>query len=70
MTLHPQYITDEQGKKTAVVLPLNEYEQILDELDELEDIKLFDEAQKDEEPAMLFDDYVNKGLQNKCLFTN
>ncbi|MGF7082458.1 hypothetical protein [Mucilaginibacter sp. UYCu711] len=59
-TIHPQYITDEDGKKTAVVLSMGEFEQILDELDELDDIKLFDEAKKDKEPAMLFDDYVKQ----------
>ncbi|MES2377362.1 MAG: hypothetical protein V4553_12315 [Bacteroidota bacterium] len=59
-TIHPQYITDEDGKKTAVVLSMDEFEQILDELDELEDIKLFDEAKKDNEPAMLLDDYVKQ----------
>ena len=56
-TIHPQYITDKDGKKTAVVLPMDEFEQLLEEL---EDIKLFDEAKKDQEPAMLLDDYVKQ----------
>ncbi len=59
-TLHPQYITDEVGKKTAVVLPINEFEQILEELEELDDIKLYDEAKKNNEPSMLLDDYVKQ----------
>ena len=59
-TLHPQYITDEAGKKTAVVLPISEFEQILDELEELDDVRLYDEAKKDEEPPMLLDDYVKQ----------
>ena len=44
--LHPQYITDEDGKKISVILPMNEFEQIMEELDELEDIKLYDEARR------------------------
>ena len=57
-TIHPQYITDKDGKKVSVVIPLAEYEQILEELEELDDIKLFDEAKNDKSAAMSFDDYV------------
>lgn len=48
MTLHPQYITDTTGKKQAVILPIKEYNLLLDELEELEDIKLYDEAKKND----------------------
>jgi len=57
-SIHPQYITDEAGKKISVVLSLDEYQQILEELDELEDIRLFDESKNDKEPSMSFDEYV------------
>jgi len=60
MTLHPQYITDEESKKVSVVLPMDEFEQIMEELDDLEDIKLYDEAKKDKEPSMPFDEYVKQ----------
>jgi hypothetical protein len=30
-----QYITNEKGKKTAVVLPLDDYEKLLEDLDDL-----------------------------------
>jgi PHD/YefM family antitoxin component YafN of YafNO toxin-antitoxin module len=30
-----QYITDDKGKKTAVVIPLNEYEKLMEDLDDL-----------------------------------
>jgi hypothetical protein len=43
-TLNPQYITDKKGKKISVVLPIKEYKSIVEELEELEDIKLYDEA--------------------------
>jgi|688.fasta_scaffold911687_1 hypothetical protein len=46
MTLHPKYITDENGKKVSVILSINEYNQLLTELDELEDLKLFDAAKE------------------------
>ena len=58
--IHPQYITDKDGKKVSVVIPLAEYEQILEELDELDDIKLFDEAKADKSAAIPFDNYVTQ----------
>lgn len=30
-----QYLTDEKGRKTAVVLPITEYEKLLEDLDDL-----------------------------------
>lgn len=30
-----QYIVDEKGRKTAVVLPIQEYEQLLEDLEDL-----------------------------------
>ncbi len=41
-----QYITDDHGKKLAVVLPINEYNRMINEIEELEDIKLYDAAKK------------------------
>ena len=45
LTLHPQYIKDTAGKQ-LVVLPANEYNNLINELEELDDIKLYDEAKK------------------------
>lgn len=44
LTLNPKYITDKTGKKISVVLPLEEFRNIIEELEELEDIKLYDEV--------------------------
>ena len=32
---HPQYITDDQGHKTAVILPLDAYTELLEDLADL-----------------------------------
>jgi len=45
INIHPQYITDTAGKK-MVILPANEFDSLMEELEEIEDIKLFDEALK------------------------
>jgi PHD/YefM family antitoxin component YafN of YafNO toxin-antitoxin module len=47
ITVHPQYITDTAGKK-MVILPAKEFDTLMEELEELEDIKLYDEAKKND----------------------
>ena len=42
-----QYLTDEAGKKTAVVLPITDYEKLLEDLDDLAAI-----AERREEPTI------------------
>lgn len=41
-----QFITDDHGKKLAVILPIKDYNKMVDDLEELEDIKLYDAAKK------------------------
>jgi hypothetical protein len=53
LTIHPQYITDNAGKKISVVLPMKDFKAIMEEL---EDIKLYDEAKKSNEPSIPIDD--------------
>ncbi len=56
LTLHPNYITDKTGKKISVVIPIKDFEAIMEELEELEDIKLYDEAKNSNEPSYPIDD--------------
>lgn len=51
--LNQQYITDKNGKKISVVLPIEDFEAILEELEELDDIKLFDSAKRTNETSLL-----------------
>jgi len=46
LTVNPQYITDDAGKKLSVMLSISEFNSLMEELDELEDIRLYDEAKK------------------------
>lgn len=56
LTIRPQYITDNAGKKISVVLPFEDFKAIMEELEELEDIKLYDEAKKSNEPSIPIDE--------------
>lgn len=51
-----QYLTDVRGKKKAVVIPIKMYEKMIDKLDELEDIRLYNEAKKNEESHIPIDE--------------
>lgn len=55
ITVSPQYITDNAGKKISVVLPMKDFKAIIEELEELEDIRLYDEAKKSNEPPIPID---------------
>lgn len=55
VSIHPQYITDPSGGQ-LVVLPMSEFREIMNELDELEDIRLYDEAKAANEPSIPIDE--------------
>ena len=44
--MRTQFVTDNNGNKLAVILPLKEYNKMLEELEDLEDIRLYDEAKR------------------------
>ena len=56
ITVHPQYITDKEGNKISVVLPIREFELILEELEDIEDVQLYDSAQASNEESILLDE--------------
>ena len=41
-----QFVIDNNGNRVAVILPIKNYNKMLDDLEELEDIKLYDNAKK------------------------
>jgi predicted DNA-binding protein YlxM (UPF0122 family) len=41
-----QYITDDEGNKVAVILPIKKYKQMLEDLEMKEDVALYDKAKK------------------------
>ncbi len=43
-TPKPRFIVDDRGEKTAVILDIAEYRRLLEEAEELEDIRAYDAA--------------------------
>jgi len=56
----PQFITDKKGNKISVVIPLTQYKRILQELEELEDIRLYDEVKARKEKTIPFNQYLQR----------
>lgn len=48
-----QYLTDERGDRTAVVLPISDYEKLLEDLDDLAVV-----AERRDEPAIPHDEFL------------
>jgi Zn-finger nucleic acid-binding protein len=58
--IHPQYVVDENKQCKAVLLPSGEWEKILEELEELDDIRAYDEAKSGHQDTVLFEQVVRE----------
>ncbi len=58
--IHPQYVVDENQQRKAVVLPLDEWERILGELEELDDIRAYDAARSGSQESVPFEQAVRE----------
>lgn len=59
-----QFIVDERGEKAAAILPIEEYEQYLDILQDLDDLKLIEEVRGEDTIAL---EALEEGLRNDGL---
>ena len=48
-----QYLTDDRGERTAVVLPINDYEKLLEDLDDLAVV-----AERRDEPVIPHEQFI------------
>ncbi len=56
-----QYITDDEGKKVAVILPIKKYEKMLEDLEMQEDVALYDKAKAEDDGERIdFAEYVRQ----------
>ena len=53
--LQAQYITDESGNKTAVILPIEEFQELLEDLADLAVL-----AERRDEPTLAFEEVKNR----------
>lgn len=55
MNLHPQYIVNEQQQATAVILPVAEWQALLDDIEELDAIRAYDAAKAEQSEVISFE---------------
>lgn len=60
IVFHEEYLVDEKGKKKSVVIPVSEWEQVLEALEELEDIRAYDEAKSQPSEPIPFEQAVQE----------
>ncbi len=67
VTVHPKYLIDENQKRQAVVLPMAEWDRIIEELEELDDIRAYDQAKEGPQDAIPFEEAVGElGLDSEA----
>ena len=67
VNIKPQILTNNNGDKIAIVLPFNEYEKLIEALEELEDIKDFDQFVANPEPTIPLRDAIKMRKQQTNL---
>lgn len=60
ITVHEEYLVDAAGNRKAVVLPLNAWQQIKAELEELDDIRAYDEAKAQPSEPIPFEEAMRE----------
>ena len=59
MNLHPQYITDNNGEKMSVILSMEEFENILEDIEDLAIV-----AERKDEKIISHKDFMNELKQD------
>lgn len=59
-TLKLQFIEDNKGHKIAVLLPIEKYNSMLEQLEEIVDVKIYDAAKVYDEEVIPFDQAIQE----------
>lgn len=65
MKIKEKFITDEKGKKISVILSIKDYDDLLNKLEELEDIKLFDKLKAEDVELITFEQAIDEIEKNE-----
>ena len=58
--MRTQFITDTKGRKVSVILPMRDYNKMIEELEELADIRAYDEAKANGEESIPFEQAIKE----------
>lgn len=65
VTTQEQYLTDREGKRVGVVLDLEQFQRIIEELEDLEDIRAYDAAMASGEEVVPSDQAIAEIEQSR-----
>ncbi len=65
MSRERQFVVNERGEKVAVVISIEDYEKMLEELKDLEAIRDYEEAKASGETSVPFDEAVARIERNR-----
>ena len=51
--IHPQYVTDERGRKRSVILPISKFQELIDDIEDLAAV-----AERRDEPTMSHEEFL------------
>ncbi|MCY4485157.1 MAG: hypothetical protein OXC12_19990 [Spirochaetaceae bacterium] len=60
LSLHPEFVVDAHQNRKAVLLAFDEWERVVTELEELDDIRLYDAATRGGREAIPFEQAVRR----------
>jgi hypothetical protein len=53
MNIHAEYIVDENLNKKSVVIPYSEWQEIIEEMEELDDIRAYDRSKQEDDGDLI-----------------
>ena len=65
LKVHPQYIKDVNGNESMVILPAKEFDALMEAIEDLEDVHLYDEAKKNDDGERISMDEAFKMIESK-----
>jgi hypothetical protein len=54
--MNTKYVTDNKGKKVEVIIPIKDYQKIIEELEDLKDVRAYDKAKASKEVSVPIDE--------------
>ncbi len=58
--VHPEYVVDEKKNPKSVILRVSEWQRVVEDLEELNDIRTYDKAKTDHQDAIPFEQAVRE----------
>jgi hypothetical protein len=63
--METQFLTDKKGNKTGVLLSIKQYNKLIEKLEDLEDVRLYDEAKREDDGYRISMDEAFKIIEEK-----